>query len=118
MLLGQKRIKCFARPVYEPFLILLFVCILYKIKVYVSSSSPISKMKIMLLYRICFGHNNILFCFLGNMLIKLEVLKFKLFNCLEESCQGAIINKYLTRYIQQLYIPQCAIPHNFLLPCK
>ena len=93
MLLGQKHIKCFARPIYEPFLILLSVCVLYKIKVYVSSSLPISKMKIMLVYLICFGHNSILFCFLGNMLIKFEDLKFKLFNCsLKESCQGAIIN--------------------------
>ena len=86
MLLGQKHIKCFEGPLYEPFLILLSVCILYKIKVYVSSSLPISKMKIMLVYFICFGHNSILFCFLGSMLIKL-------FNCsLKESCQGAIIN--------------------------
>ena len=36
------------------------------------------------------------------MLIKLEDLKFKLFNCsLKESCQGAIINKCQTRNIQQ-----------------
>ena len=95
MLLGQKHIKCFARPIYEPFLILLSVCILYKIKVYVSSSLPISKMKIMLVYFICFGHNSILFCFLGSMLIKFEDLKFKLFNCLKESCQGAIINNII-----------------------
>ena len=93
MLLGQKHIKCFARPIYEPFLILLSLCILYKVKVYVSSSLPISKMKIMLVYFICFGHNSILFCFLGNMLIKFGDLKFKLVNCsLKESCQGAIIN--------------------------
>ena len=59
----------------------------------VSPSLPISKMNIMLVYFICFGHNSILFCFLGSMLIKFEDLKFKLFNCSpKESCQGAIIN--------------------------
>ena len=81
MLLGQKHTKCFARPICEPFLILLFVCILYIIKVYDPSSLPISKMKIMFLYLIYFGHDSILFCLLGSMLIKLEILKFKLTNC-------------------------------------
>ena len=81
MLLNQKDTKCFAMPICEPFLILLFVCILYKIEVYDSSRLPISKMKIMLGYFICFAHNSILFCLLGNMLIKLEVLKFKFVNC-------------------------------------
>ena len=114
MLLSQKHIKRFARPIYEPFLILLSVYILYKIKVYVSSSLPISKMKIRLVYFICFGHNSILFCFLGSMLIKFEDLKLKLFNCsLKESCQGAIINNTKHIIFQQLYIPQCHIT----LPC-
>ena len=81
MLHGQKHTKCSARPICEPFLLLLFVCILFIIKVYVSSSLPISKMKIKLVYLIYFGHSSILFCLLENMLIKLEVLKFKLTKC-------------------------------------
>lgn len=102
MLRGQEHTKCFARPIREPYLIFLSVCILFIIKVYDPSSLPISKMKIMLAYLIYFGHDSILFCLLGDMLIKVEVLKFKLLNVVKRKLPNY---KYRTRYIQQLYMP-------------
>ena len=94
-----------------------FVCVyLVKIKVYVFSRLPISKMTIMLVYFICFGHNSILFFFLGSMLIKFEDLKFKLFNCLKESCQGAIINNIIQVIFNSCTYHSALSPITFPFP--
>lgn len=66
----------------------------------------------MLVYLIYFGHQSTLFCLLGNMLIKLEVLKFQRINCSQK--KAAKIQIPHTLYSTAVHTTVRYLPKPFL----